>query len=113
MRRFRRFLWTSLLILAFASTGEVSAHHSWKCPPVIDVKVVGVDDDTFTLQVTARNTCGCKIKFKACPIGLKGECVASDGWIPPGGYFHGTVKTGPSGTAEYDWGTHSNDAPCT
>lgn len=89
---------------------KVEAHHSWKCPPEINSKVIGTEGNALKLSVTARNTCGCKIRFRVCPSDSDSGC--SSKWIGPGQVFEGTVKT-ITGKASYDWGTHSNDAPCT
>lgn len=103
--------------IIFAVCDDAKAHHSWKCPPDIDVKVVGIEQgNRFTLAITARNTCGCSILFKACPIESESEDAAEcrKAWVVPGGYFRGKVLTGSSsGKANFDWRTHSNDAPCT
>ena len=102
-------------IFAVGRDDAAQAHHSWKCPPEIDAKVVSIEDGRFELAVTARNTCGCKIKFVACPAESEGDDAqgCQKAWVDPGGYFRRNVLTGSSGKARYDWRTHSNDAPCT
>lgn len=121
MRRSYRFFlvvpFSLPFVISTAGTDIAQAHHSWKCPPTIDVKALGADAaNRVTLKVTATNNCGCSVKFTVCPLERKDKknhegCTSK--WMVPYGTFDGTVVTEPgSGKAHYDWGTHSNDAPC-
>lgn len=96
--------------MGLMSAGAAEAHHSWKCPPVTAAKVVGVGDKGYSIEIGARNTCGCKIRLRVCPKDRDG---CEEAWIEPGDTWSTTVKTGAdSDKLDWDWGTHSNDAPC-
>jgi len=104
----------SILVVPVVSRQAALAHHSWKCPPITNVTVNGIGDDKrIRLLVKAKNTCGCRIYLRTCPSddARKADCVNK--WLKAGETWEFTVKTSASdGTAKFDWGTHSNDAPC-
>jgi len=103
----------AVLFVSAASRQTAHAHHSWKCPPNMNVTVSGVStDNRVELTVEATNTCGCDIRLKACPSdGQDAACIMK--WLAPGEKWQFPVMSGTDGKAKFDWGTHTNYDPCT
>ncbi|HWE16318.1 MAG TPA: hypothetical protein VG758_03940 [Hyphomicrobiaceae bacterium] len=54
------------VIASVAITGVASAVDSRSCPPVTSVKVTHVSGTAYRMQITATNTCKCRLYFVAC-----------------------------------------------
>ena len=104
----------ALLFGSVAVRHTAHAHHSWKCPPKLNVTVSGVDSQKrLVLQIEATNTCGCRIQLRTCPSDDNSNAACRKEWLAPGATWRFDVKGGAAdGKAKFDWGTHSNEAPC-
>lgn len=106
-----KLMFAALTVLCMLGQ-DALAHHSWKCPPATKVQVKGIGtNNRFELLVEATNTCGCKVHMRACPSDDKNNCTKK--WLKPGETWRFTIMSGSAdGKANFDWGTHSNEAPC-
>ena len=92
----------SVVVWMFLLISAVEAAKDSDCPPAISAHVVRADAKTFTIQIAARNTCTCRILFRACPQGSKRGCNSAR--IGPGETKQIVVETStPDGTADYNW----------
>lgn len=70
---------TTVAVCVIAST--VLANAAWAqdsstCPPTTNVAVSHVGGKSYTLRITAKNNCTCRISFQACSTAPKPRCKA-------------------------------------
>jgi hypothetical protein len=82
------------------SIPAVEAADSSSCPPATRVRVVNVSAKTYKMQISARNTCTCRINFKVC----SDEKRCTSGRIGSGETRQFMIDTTrPDGKADYNW----------
>ena len=91
----------SLVATLFAPS-HLSAQDSSACPPTTSVSVSHIGPKTYTLKITARNNCSCRIFFQACSTAGKRACKG--GLIPASQSRDFSVVTTASDTkANFNW----------
>jgi hypothetical protein len=104
MVRFATAVAASVVVLAAVSTSAVSAVDSSLCPPVTSVKLTHVSAKTYKMQISARNTCSCRIRFQYCSHNKPRPDRCGNGWIRPGETKQFSVTTTVAdGKAHYHW----------
>jgi hypothetical protein len=79
-----------------------AAQDSSSCPPATSVQVTNVSATTYTMRISASNTCTCRIYFEACPADRPKRCKG--GRISPGETKQFVLDISKAdGKADYHW----------
>jgi hypothetical protein len=85
------------------AVAKAAQDNASSCPPATSVRVVKVNGTAYTMQISARNTCTCRISFEACSSDEPKPCCDSIE-IGPGQTGQLVVLTYlPYGKADYHW----------